>query len=149
MAKILNLVRNKKLKIAYPKGPLDFEVLRKLGLSIKFCKVDFLPLLRVAASNKNVSLVIEDFDELEAKAVSSLQKKWPGEVSFSKKSLALSCIRDEAHFVMMKSVRQALTKFYQAHGMRLDYTIKRRSKAVTVTFTKTVQSSVFVVDDER
>ncbi len=149
MAKVLKLVKNKKLKIAYPKAASDFDRLRKLGLSVKFCKLDFLPLLRVAAIAKGVEVELEDFDALEAKAISSLKRKWPGDVDFSKKGLVLSCVRDSEHFTLMKSVRQSMQRFYQDHGMRVDYSIKRRSKSVSVTFTRSPLASVFVLEDER
>lgn len=149
MAAVLNLVKNKRLKIAYPKSSADFQSLKKLGLSIKFCKLDFLPLLRVAALDKDVHIAIEDFDGLEAKALSSLQKRWPGVTEISKKALTLRCPRDDKHFALMKSVRQSLTKFYQSHGLKLDYSIKRGAKTISVTFTHTPLTSVFVLNDER
>ncbi len=152
MATVLNLVKNKKLKIAYPKSSADFDTLKRLGLSIKFCKLDFLPLLRVAALDKKVSIALEDFDELEAKALLSLQKKWPGGPGcsvFSKKGVVLRSPRDDKHFALMKSVRLSLTKFYQGHGLKLDYSIKRGAKTVSVTFTHTPLTSVFVLNDER
>lgn len=152
MVTVLNLVKNKRLKIAYPKSSADFHILKKLGLSIKFCKLDFLPLLRVAALDKKVSVVLEDFDELEAKALSSLKKKWPGPpggTEVSKKGIVLRCPRDDRHFALVKSVRLSLTKFYQGHGLKLDYAIKRGAKTVSVTFTHTPLTSVFVLNDER
>jgi hypothetical protein len=149
MANVLNLVKNKKLKIAYPKSSADFEILKKIGLSVKFCKLDFLPLLRVAALNKKVSICIEDFEVLETRALASLQKKWPGGFELSKKGLILRCPRDDIHLALMKSVRLSLTKFYQGHGLKLDYVIKRGAKTVSVTFTHTPLTSVFVLNDER
>jgi hypothetical protein len=149
MAAVLNLVKNRKLKIAYPKSSADFQLLKKLGLSIKFCKLDFLPLLKVAALDKKVRITIEDFDELEAKALSSLQTKWPGSTEASKKAILLRCPRDDEHFALMKSVRQSLTRFYQGHGLKLDYSIKRGAKTISVTFTHTPLTSVFVLNDER
>lgn len=145
----LTLVKNSKLKVAYPKSEADFRALRSIGLSVKFCKLDFLPLLRVAASEKGVQVKLEDFDALEAKALSSLKKKWPGDLEASKKSLVLSCPRDEKHHALMKSVRASLHKFYQCHGMKLDYTIKRGAKQVAVTFVRTPSTSTFVLNDER
>lgn len=145
----LTLVKNGKLKVAYPKSEADFKVLRSIGLSVKFCKLDFLPLLRVAASNKGVQVTLLDFDELEAKALASLKKKWPGDVEVSKKNLVLSCPRDEKHHALMKSVRMSLHKFYQLHGMKLDYSIKRGAKQVAVTFVRTPNTSTFILNDER
>jgi hypothetical protein len=149
MAAVLNLVKNKRLKIAYPKASADFQLLKKIGLSVKFCKLDFLPLLRVAALDKKVSITLEDFDELEAKALDSLKAKWPGSTEISKKALVLRCPRDDKHFALMKSVRQSLTRFYQGHGLKLDYAIKRGAKTISVTFTHTPLTSVFVLNDER
>lgn len=145
----LILVKNGKLKVAYPKSEADFKVLRSVGLSVKFCKLDFLPLLRVAAANKGVQVTLKDFDELETKALTSLKKKWPGDLEVSRKSLVLSCPRDEKHHALMKSVRSSLHKFYQYHGMKLDYSIKRGSKQVAVTFVRTTNTSAFILNDER
>ncbi len=152
MATTLNLVRNKKLKLAYPKAPSDFLVLKRLGLSVMFCKLDFMPLLRAAAGSKGVTVVLEDFDDLEARALASLQKKWPGPpgcTEVTKTGVILRCPRDDEHFALMKSVRQSLTVFYQGHGMKLDYAIKRGSKKITVTFTRVPLASAFILNDER
>lgn len=146
----LFLIENKKAKIVYPKAGEDYDALKYLGVSVKFCHLDFVPLLRTYAKTKKVTLVLESFEDVEAKALATLQSRWPGGFERPGKfKIVLSCPKDDQHFVLVKSVKASLARFYATHGMKLTYQIKRGSKNVKVTFTTEVSASVFVTQDER
>lgn len=132
--KTLTLVKNTKAKVAYPKADIDFDTLRELGTSLRYVSVDFLPLLQRYAKDKKVKLDILLFEDVEAKALGVLERKWPGEFQRNKNKITLSCPKDNKHKKMMGSVHQALRRFYSMHGMRLAYQIKRGSKNVKVSF---------------
>lgn len=150
-ARSLTLVYQRRGKFWYPKSDRDFELLKELGVSIKFCLADYLPLLEVMLSAKGVKLVREDFDELEAKALASLEKKWLGTFGRAgKSSFWLACPKTDENLLLMKSVKRALQAFYMGHGFKVSYVIKRQAKSVRVTFTSEPDSKVFVLtDDER
>lgn len=148
--KPLVLVLNKKHKVAYPKTDDDFEALKALGTSVKFCDPNFVALLEDLAKPKGYEVTVVPFEDLESKALSNLESKWPGQMERTTKGpFSLSCPKDAEHLVLMKSVRHSLAEFYANHGMLLKYHIKRGSRNVKVTFTTELNSSVFVTQDER
>lgn len=149
----MTLVLNKSHKVAYPKSDGDFDALRTVGTSIKFCSPDFLPLLEGYCKKHGYQVVVEAFENLQAKAVANLGKKWPGTLDINdlvkRGVMHMSCPRDQDHFDQMKSVRSALVSFYAQHGMLVKYTIKRGARNVKVTFTIEINPEVFVTQDPR
>jgi len=148
--KPLTFVLNRRHKVAYPKNDEDFDALRVVGTSIKFCDPDFVPLLTTYCETKGYGVEVVLFDDLETAALTALQGRWPGEFGkLAKDGFWLACPKDDEHLAMMKSVRQSLVAFYAKHGMLVRYQIKRGARNVKVVFTTEVRADVFVTQDER
>jgi hypothetical protein len=135
--RLLTLVKSNKMRVAYPRTDKDFVLLRELGASVRIMSVEFLPLLEDYAGQKKMRIDVLTFEDIEAKALENLERKWPGEFQRLKGQLTkivLSCPKDTKHRQLMVSVKRALVKFYKTHGFKVTYLIKRGPKTVKVTF---------------